>query len=93
MQTDTCFPSPLPHRTKLDSILEERSKLYENADLKISLEGYCEDAEKGAPSAVGYKCEEDGGSFCSACLSDVDWQAAGPVSRKPSVAVQSMLIH
>jgi len=39
-------------RSKLDSLLEERMKYYESADLKISLEGYCEDAEKGAPTAV-----------------------------------------
>jgi len=40
-------------RSKLDSLLAERTKYYESADLKISLEGYCEDVEKGAPTAVG----------------------------------------
>jgi len=39
-------------KAKLDSLLEERTKFYDSADLKISLEGYCEDAEKGAPTAV-----------------------------------------
>lgn len=37
---------------KLDSLLEARTKYYENADLTISLEGYGMDADKGAPTAV-----------------------------------------
>mmetsp|Transcript_13648 Transcript_13648/g.29273 ORF Transcript_13648/g.29273 Transcript_13648/m.29273 type:complete len:335 (-) Transcript_13648:673-1677(-) len=37
---------------KLKTLLEERTKYYENADLVVPLEGYGEDEEKGAPTAV-----------------------------------------
>ena len=47
-------------RAKLDSILAERARFYDSADLKISLEGYCEDAERGAPTVV---------SVCARCWS------------------------
>jgi shikimate kinase len=38
--------------SKLKALIEERTKFYENADVVISLEGYGQDAEKGAPTAV-----------------------------------------
>lgn len=43
-------------RGKLGSILEERRKFYENADVVVSLEGYGRDADNGAPTpAVMYR--------------------------------------
>lgn len=39
-------------KAKLDTLLAERTQYYETADLKISLEGYGSDADKGAPTAV-----------------------------------------
>ncbi|GFH07513.1 uncharacterized protein HaLaN_02325, partial [Haematococcus lacustris] len=39
-------------KAKLDSLLSERTQFYESADLTISLEGYGQDAETGAPTAV-----------------------------------------
>jgi hypothetical protein len=35
----------------LSSILEERTKYYENADVTIDLRGYGKDEEAGAPTA------------------------------------------
>jgi hypothetical protein len=37
---------------KVGALLEERKKFYENADIKVSLKGYGQDAELGAPTAV-----------------------------------------
>lgn len=37
---------------KVTSLLTERTKFYENADLKVNLEGNGEDVESGAPTAV-----------------------------------------
>ncbi|GLC41195.1 hypothetical protein PLESTB_001528100 [Pleodorina starrii] len=43
-------------RAKLGSLLDERRRFYENADVVVSLEGYGRDAENGAPSpAVMYR--------------------------------------
>ena len=53
------------YRTKLDSMLADRTKYYESADLKISLEGYCEDAERGAPTVVSAGL---GGSVCGGAV-------------------------
>ena len=38
--------------TKVTSLLGERSKFYENADLRVNLEGSGVDVEEGAPTAV-----------------------------------------
>jgi len=39
-------------QSKLKALIEERTKYYENADVVISLEGFGQDADKGAPTAV-----------------------------------------
>uniref|UniRef100_A0A7S0WF86 shikimate kinase n=1 Tax=Chlamydomonas leiostraca TaxID=1034604 RepID=A0A7S0WF86_9CHLO len=39
-------------KEKIEKLLADRTKYYETADLKISLEGYGLDEERGAPSAV-----------------------------------------
>jgi len=46
-------------------MLADRTKYYESADLKISLEGYCEDAERGAPTVVSAGL---GGSVCGGAV-------------------------
>jgi shikimate kinase len=37
---------------KLAELLDKRTKYYENADVTVSLEGFGQDADKGAPTAV-----------------------------------------
>eukprot|EP00198_Chlamydomonas_reinhardtii_P001067 XP_001690402.1 shikimate kinase [Chlamydomonas reinhardtii] len=39
-------------KTKLDALLEDRRKYYENADVVVTLEGYGKDLEDGAPTAA-----------------------------------------
>ncbi|KXZ46516.1 hypothetical protein GPECTOR_43g953 [Gonium pectorale] len=39
-------------KSKLDSLLEQRRKYYENADVVVPLEGFGRDAESGAPTAA-----------------------------------------
>lgn len=39
-------------REKLSGLMADRRKFYENADVIVSLEGYEEDVERGAPTAV-----------------------------------------
>ncbi len=52
-------------RGKLGSILEERRKFYENADVVVSLEGYGRDADNGAPTpAVMYRWVRGACGWC-----------------------------
>lgn len=44
--------------TKLNSLLEARTKYYENADVVIDLEGYGKDEEAGAPTAGVWRHRE-----------------------------------
>ncbi|KAG2432958.1 hypothetical protein HXX76_008686 [Chlamydomonas incerta] len=39
-------------KAKLDTLLEDRRKYYENADVVVTLEGYGQDLEAGAPTAA-----------------------------------------
>jgi shikimate kinase len=52
---------------KLTSLLEARTKYYENADVVVDLTGYDKDADSGAPTAGGFGVVVEGSCQMLAC--------------------------